>query len=186
MAAEVPEAQAEGSSAGQAAQPPPAKRQKLAPGTMGGVGPAAAPMATDPAVAAAATAAPAAGAGAASEEDELRAAQLLDALGCFQVQRAERKLFLEVDVPAALAPEALVGRQLRVLWPDDEAWYLGTATAYDPATGRHQVRSSGGVKGGRAALEGVHVHILVPTASPAAAGAFLRPCMPRGLLCTRA
>ena len=74
------------------------------------------------------------------EADEQKKLQLLDAVAAFQQHKHERQLFLEVDVAAALEPQALVGRSLRVFWPDDEAWYLGTVTAYDSSTGRHQVR----------------------------------------------
>lgn len=52
------------------------------------------------------------------------------------------------DVVLKLSPEALVGRQLRVHWPDDEAWFLGTVTQYFPETGQHQV---GGVRPGEQA-----------------------------------
>jgi len=34
---------------------------------------------------------------------------------------------------------AYLGRELRVYWPDDDAWYLGTAVAFDEATHRHKV-----------------------------------------------
>lgn len=44
-----------------------------------------------------------------------------------------------VDVATAIAPGALVGRAVRVLWPDDSAWFLGEVTTYDPATGHHEV-----------------------------------------------
>lgn len=40
---------------------------------------------------------------------------------------------------AKLAPATLVGRQVRVLWPEDAAWYLGTVAEYDKATGEHTV-----------------------------------------------
>ena len=36
-------------------------------------------------------------------------------------------------------PEALVGRTLRVYWPDDDGWYLGRVAQYSPQTGQHQV-----------------------------------------------
>jgi hypothetical protein len=77
-----------------------------------------------------------------SEADEQKKLQLLDALAAFRQQQQERQLFLEVDVAAEVDPDALVGRQVRVLWPDDAAWYLGTVTAYDSASGRHQVRAA--------------------------------------------
>ena len=33
-----------------------------------------------------------------------------------------------------------MGRAVRVLWPDDEAWYLGTVSHYSEASGEHTVR----------------------------------------------
>lgn len=77
--------------------------------------------------------------GAGAEADALRGVQLQEAYSAFQEQRSSRQLFLEVDVAAEVDPQQLVGRSLRVLWPDDEAWYLGTVTSFDPATGRHHV-----------------------------------------------
>lgn len=38
-----------------------------------------------------------------------------------------------------LAPETLVGRKLRVYWPDDDGWYLGTVVQYSAQTGQHKV-----------------------------------------------
>lgn len=73
------------------------------------------------------------------EADRQRGLALLEAHSIFDIARGERRLFLEVDVAAALDPHALVGRDLRVLWPDDKAWYLGRATAYDASTDIHSV-----------------------------------------------
>jgi hypothetical protein len=42
----------------------------------------------------------------------------------------------------AVSPAALVGRELRLLWPEDDAWFLGTATAFIAASGRHRVGPS--------------------------------------------
>jgi hypothetical protein len=39
----------------------------------------------------------------------------------------------------AVSPEAFVGRELRLLWPDDDAWFLGTAADFDAASGMHKV-----------------------------------------------
>lgn len=66
--------------------------------------------------------------------------QLLDAHAIFERHKADRQFFLELDLAARLDPQALVGRQVRVLWPDDEAWYLGTVTNYDPSSAEHLVR----------------------------------------------
>lgn len=38
-----------------------------------------------------------------------------------------------------LAPHELVGRELRVLWPDDDGWFCGRVTHHDVATGSHKV-----------------------------------------------
>lgn len=38
-----------------------------------------------------------------------------------------------------IQPEALVGRQIRVHWTDDDAWYAGKVTGYLPETGQHKV-----------------------------------------------
>ncbi|GAB4814051.1 hypothetical protein N2152v2_001097 [Parachlorella kessleri] len=94
------------------------------------------------------------------EADEQRKLQLLDALAAFQQHKHERQLFLEVDVAAALEPQALVGRSLRVLWPEDEAWYLGTVTSYDSATGKHQVDYADGDRG-KELLAAERVRLLV-------------------------
>lgn len=39
-----------------------------------------------------------------------------------------------------VSPEALVGRQLRVYWVMDDAWFAGSVESWDPATARHKVR----------------------------------------------
>ena len=49
-----------------------------------------------------------------------------------------------MDAAAAVAPRALVGRLVRVLWPDEGAadrapWFLGRVESYDADTGKHQV-----------------------------------------------
>lgn len=44
-----------------------------------------------------------------------------------------------LDVTTRIDPEALIGRKLRVYWPDDDGWYLGTVAHYSPQTGQHKV-----------------------------------------------
>ena len=82
--------------------------------------------------------------------------QLVEAHALFQEQRdaGGRQLVLELDVAARLAAAAVVGRQLRIYWPDDDAWYLGTVQDYFRKTGEHQVGGRGlrGRTGGRVAL----------------------------------
>lgn len=38
-----------------------------------------------------------------------------------------------------LSPAQLVGRELRVLWPDEEAWFCGRVTHFDAEMGMHTV-----------------------------------------------
>lgn len=45
-----------------------------------------------------------------------------------------------LDVSMRLAPEALVGRHLRVYWDNDDAWFAGSVVEWDEGTGRHKVR----------------------------------------------
>ena len=47
-----------------------------------------------------------------------------------------------MDVALSMNPQAMVGRDVRVFWPDDEAWYQGTVTSYDPPSGQHHVRAA--------------------------------------------
>ena len=47
------------------------------------------------------------------------------------------------DVAIRTAPQLLAGRKLRVYWPDDDGWYLGTVTHFDAETGKHKVCSYG-------------------------------------------
>ena len=44
-----------------------------------------------------------------------------------------------LDVSLRVTPEGLIGRRVRVFWPLDDAWFLGTVDSYDPATLRHKV-----------------------------------------------
>lgn len=63
-----------------------------------------------------------------------------------RMQQAPRPELPPAPAPACLPYAAklsagkLVGRQVRVLWPDDAAWYLGTVTHYNEHTGEHTVR----------------------------------------------
>lgn len=49
------------------------------------------------------------------------------------------RIYCRLDVTIRVAPQALVGRKLRVYWPDDDGWYLGTVVLFDPQTGQHKV-----------------------------------------------
>eukprot|EP00775_Hariotina_reticulata_P004536 gene4536-4788_t len=44
-----------------------------------------------------------------------------------------------MDLTLRVAPEALVGRYLRVFWPLDDAWFLGSVEDWNPETATHKV-----------------------------------------------
>ncbi len=48
-------------------------------------------------------------------------------------------LVRRIDSATAVAAEELVGRQVRVLWPHDSAWFLGSVSSYNPDDGKHEV-----------------------------------------------
>ena len=50
-------------------------------------------------------------------------------------------VFNRLDVAMRLSPTALIGRKLRVYWPDDDGWYLGTAAEYTAQSGQHKVHT---------------------------------------------
>ena len=60
------------------------------------------------------------------------------ALQAFVAARGGRGVMREVGLAGA-APGALVGRRLRVLWPDDAVWYLGRVRSWAPERGLHEV-----------------------------------------------
>ena len=41
-----------------------------------------------------------------------------------------------------IAPTALTGREVRVYWEDDDAWYLGTVSGFSADDNLHSVRLS--------------------------------------------
>lgn len=45
-----------------------------------------------------------------------------------------------LDVALRVTPEGLVGRDVRIFWPLDDAWFLGTVDSYNSATAQHKVR----------------------------------------------
>ena len=47
-----------------------------------------------------------------------------------------------MDVATTMLPEVAVGRLIRVFWPDEDAWFLGTVAAYDSTTGKHEVHTA--------------------------------------------
>ena len=46
----------------------------------------------------------------------------------------------------------VVGRRLAVYWPDDDAWYHGTVSSWDPQTGQHHVFYDDGIE------EAIYLH----------------------------
>ena len=48
-------------------------------------------------------------------------------------------MYSRIKVALKLAPEALIGRKLRVYWPEDDGWFLGTVVQYDAHMGQHKV-----------------------------------------------
>ena len=44
-----------------------------------------------------------------------------------------------VDAALDIAPGALVGREVRVYWDDDDAWYLGTVSGFNAGDHMHEV-----------------------------------------------
>jgi hypothetical protein len=69
---------------------------------------------------------------------KLRLQRALDRFECLP-SKPEHKLFIEVDAAAILAPQDAIARQVRVYWPEDDAWYLGTVVSYDADTAAHRV-----------------------------------------------
>lgn len=47
-----------------------------------------------------------------------------------------------LDVASCMTAEALIGRQVKIFWPEDDAWYSGEVVAYDDIYGRHHVWTS--------------------------------------------
>ena len=46
-----------------------------------------------------------------------------------------------IDVALDIAPTALAGREVRVYWEDDDAWYLGTVSGFSAVDHLHLVRT---------------------------------------------
>ncbi|KAL0042492.1 hypothetical protein WJX79_001550 [Trebouxia sp. C0005] len=68
-------------------------------------------------------------------------------LAVFHAALSERQQFREIAVAVKLSPEALVGRKLRVYWPEDDGWFLGTVAHYNAQTGQHRVEYDDGDRG---------------------------------------
>jgi hypothetical protein len=54
-------------------------------------------------------------------------------------RRRLRKVKEDGDAGGLGAPEAVIGRRLKVYWPLDKAWYAGKVTAYNASEGTHAV-----------------------------------------------
>ncbi|GAX81946.1 hypothetical protein CEUSTIGMA_g9374.t1 [Chlamydomonas eustigma] len=72
-------------------------------------------------------------------EQEQVAERLLSCWGHFQGTKAQYLQFREYDLAYYLSPELLVGRLVRILWPEDNAWFLGKVTKHDSMSGLHKV-----------------------------------------------
>ncbi|DBA66045.1 TPA: hypothetical protein ACH3X2_003050 [Trebouxia sp. C0005] len=68
-------------------------------------------------------------------------------LAVFHAALTERQQFREIAAAVKLSPEALVGRKLRVYWPEDDGWFLGTVAHYSAQTGQHRVEYDDGDRG---------------------------------------
>lgn len=44
-----------------------------------------------------------------------------------------------MDAGSAVSAEAMLGREVRILWQEDNAWFPGTITLYDSSSGQHTV-----------------------------------------------
>ena len=93
------------------------------------------------------------------EEEQAWRQRLLDAHAQFRREVQQRPLWMEVDVGGAVAPAAVAGRTVRVLW-DDGVWYLASVASYNGATGEHHLSYDDGTEE-EAALAGDRVRLLL-------------------------
>ena len=47
-----------------------------------------------------------------------------------------------VDAGVAMSAESIVGTAVRILWPEDDAWFSGTIESYNSTSGQHTVGQS--------------------------------------------
>lgn len=45
------------------------------------------------------------------------------------------------DVATTMKAEDVVGRSIRVYWPNEEAWFAGLVEEFEPSTGQHKVNT---------------------------------------------
>ncbi|GIL92473.1 hypothetical protein Vretifemale_19939 [Volvox reticuliferus] len=72
------------------------------------------------------------------------ATELRDAYKHFRQHCSAFKQYHEIQVVLWLSPARLVGREIRVLWPEEEAWFCGRVTRYNAGTGMHTVEYDDG------------------------------------------
>lgn len=72
--------------------------------------------------------------------------RLLSAAARFDASNGDHQAMVELDVAVAFDPESLVGQEVRVFWPEDEAWYLGSVVRYDSKSAEHAVHYVDGTK----------------------------------------
>lgn len=58
---------------------------------------------------------------------------------CLQVVVLSYHVGRRFDAALDIAPTALVGREVRVYWDDDDAWYLGTVSGFSSDDHMHEV-----------------------------------------------
>ena len=54
-----------------------------------------------------------------------------------------------VDAGVAMSAESMVGKTVRILWPEDDAWFSGTIESYDSTSGQHTVGQSASLSAGQ-------------------------------------
>ncbi|GFR40744.1 hypothetical protein Agub_g1354 [Astrephomene gubernaculifera] len=122
---------------------------------------------------------PARGSASGDERCRLDAAgsELQEAYKHFRLHCSGFKQYHEMQVMLWLSPQQLVGRELRVLWPDEQAWFCGRVTRYDADAGTHTVEyDDGDVEHLHLAAEELRLQLI-----PGAAEAALAPQPPEAL-----
>ncbi|KAL6751993.1 hypothetical protein V8C86DRAFT_3029806, partial [Haematococcus lacustris] len=98
--------------------------------------------------------------------------RLLEAWRVFQRAKAGHLQWHDHDVSLKVTPEGMLGRSVRLFWPNHSAWFAGCITDYDAASGKHHVEYSDGDKEWvLLAVEKVRVlcspgEVLLPLATP--------------------
>ncbi|GLC39703.1 hypothetical protein PLESTM_000930800 [Pleodorina starrii] len=104
-------------------------------------------------------------------------AELRDTYKHFRRHCAGFKQYHEIQVALWLSSEQLVGREIRVMWPDEGAWFCGRVTRFDTDSGMHTVEyDDGDVEHLHLAAEEVRLQVV-----PGEAEAGLAPRPPEEL-----